>query len=107
MKLIKRQDDHTVLRRDRLGEIREVGERLEMLVRCYRRLLKGHDTISVAGGTTEMEAGLRLANGELATLTIQLQQLMVEKHEAQHRSFDSRFEAPPVAFEQGAAYGSG
>ena len=101
MQLIKRQNRKALIPRNVFGEIRDLGVRLEYLVSRYERLVRDLDDATPAN-VPEVEARVRMANRELSFVAVQLQQLLVEKHETQH-SYQPALEAEPLSFEEAGA----
>jgi len=98
MQLIRRQDRNASVARNLFGEIRDLGARLEHLISRYERLVRDMET-SNAATAPDMRARVRMANRELSFAAVQLQELLVEKHEAGQSAYPSKLTGEPLGVE--------
>ena len=100
MQIIRGHNRNASVIRNVFGEIRDLGARLEHLVSRYERLVGDVET-ATAATAPDLEARVRMANRELSFVVVQIQQLLVEKHEAQKAgAYASELRTEPRTFDE-------
>ena len=91
MRLVQRRSrQQKFARQDCLEGLRDVGLRLETLVRRYEALVNDLETPGVAPDFT---GRLEVVNGQLAYVTRRLQELFVDEHDAKLAALAVGFDA--------------
>jgi len=81
MRLVERRSRRRkFVRQDCVEALRDVGVRLEMLVRRYEALV--NDVGATPGAAPDFTGRLDLVNGQLAYVTRRLQELFIHEHDA-------------------------